>query len=214
MKIKREQGLKQAFSLLELIFVIFLLSLISFFALKQSPNKELDTASNRLLLYIKQTQLQSYINDKFESANTLWHKQRWTLKFFQCRKSVGGIYYSIYSDTNQTGHPSSSESLKDPLTNKNIYSSNYCAKNEYNSEYVLLTQEYHIKEVYLSCNSTSSLGQISFGSDGRVYSRLSNEENEFYEYEIKKPCILKIVHENGNSKSITIENQTGYVYKN
>lgn len=204
---------KNAFSMLELIFVIFLLSLFSYGILNYRQINSLDVAVNRTIIYLKQTRLQAFINDKFDTQDSLWHKKRWTLKFFRCRSSVGGLYYVIYSDSNQTGHPSSNESLKDPLSNKNIYSSNSCSENPNNSKYVLLTQEYDISNVNLSCNNTTSLGQISFGSDGRVYSKLSSEDNEFYENEITEPCLITMTHKNGTSKSIVIENKTGFIYK-
>ena len=153
------------------------------------PNKNIDTlniVTNKITIYLKQTRLQAFINDKYTSSDPLWHKQRWTLKFFRCKKSVGGLYYVIYSDTNKTGHPSASESLKDPLTNKNIYSSNNCNENSKNSKYVLLSKEYDIVDVHLSCNETSSIGQLSFGSDSRVYSKLSNKHNEFYRAQVNQ----------------------------
>ena len=205
---------KNAFSILELIFVITIISLLSYILIPTKNTDTLNIVTNKIIIYLKQTRLQAFINDKFSVDDTLWHKQRWTLKFFRCKKSIGGLYYVIYSDTNKTGHPSALESLKDPLTKKNVYSSNNCNENSNNSKYVLLTKEYDIIDVNLSCNNTTSLGQLSFGSDGRVYSKLSNKDNEFYEYEIKSPCIITMTHKNDNSKSITIENSTGFIYKN
>lgn len=213
MRGRKKLNQKVGFSLIELIIVIFLLSLFSYIMLKSSKVNSLDAVTNRLIIYLKQTRLNAFLDDKYSSSDPLWHKQRWTLKFFRCRESVGGIYYVIYSDLNKTGHPSSLESLKDPLTKKDIYSSNTCIPNENNSSYVLLTQQYDITDIHLSCNATNSLGQISFGSDGRVYSKLSSQENEFYEYSINEPCIIKITHKNGDSRSLIIENDTGYIYK-
>ena len=45
-------------------------------------------------------------------------KKKMDNKIFRCRESVGGIYYSIYSDNNKTGIPSAEDSLKDPLSQK------------------------------------------------------------------------------------------------
>ncbi|XPV83212.1 MAG: hypothetical protein ACNI22_04865 [Halarcobacter sp.] len=42
------------------------------------------------------------------------------------------------------------------------------------SKYVLLTKEYDIIDTNITCNSTKRLGQLSFGNDGKVYSRLVN----------------------------------------
>lgn len=205
---------KKAFSLLELIFVIFLISLFSYIFLKPSHVDSLNTVSNRLIIYLKQTRLQAFLEDQYNHEDPLWHKKRWTLKFFRCKKSVGGLYYVIYSDKNETGHPSASESLKDPLSQKWIYSSNSCSQNQANSKYVLLTQMFDITDVNVSCNTTSALGQLSFGSDGKVYSQLSHKEGGFAEYEIKTPCFITMFHKNGTSKQIIVEAQTGYIHKN
>ncbi len=111
-----------------------------------------------------------------------------------------------------TGHPSFDESLVDPLSNKRVYSTNKCESNKKSSKYVLLTKEFGIEDVEISCNNTRSLGQISFGSDGKVYSKLSSYENENFEYEIKSTCILKIKSRTKDFREIIIEPLTGYSY--
>ncbi len=204
--------MKKSFSLLEVLLTIFLIILIgNFFIIKKEDNS-LDLAINRILLYLKQTRYQAWIDEKDQRNNPLWHKKRWTLKFFRCKKDVGGIYYSIYSDTNMTGHPSLNESLIDPLTNKKVYSSNRCISNKNSSKYVLLTKEFGIDKVEISCNNTKSLGQISFGSDGRVYTKLSSHENKNFEYELQKRCKIRVKSGKQGSKWIIIEGGTGYVY--
>ena len=204
--------MKKAFTLVELIFVIFVLTIIiSYIDIKIQDNK-LNDATNRLLLYLKETRYQSLINNKYNSNDNLWHKKRWTLKLFRCDKNIGGVYYSIYSDINKTGHPSFNESLIDPLTNKKIYSTNKCKIVANRSRYVLLTKEYNIKDIDVSCNNTSSLGQISFGNDGKIYSRLSSYENEYKEYEIKNSCIIKLTSLKNESTEIILEPKSGYTY--
>jgi hypothetical protein len=67
--------------------------------------------------------------------------------------------------------------------------------------------------VKISCNDTTSLGQLSFGSDGKVYSKLSNYNYESNEYEIIEPCSLKFISKDGKSKEILINSDTGYTKK-
>ena len=106
-------------------------------ALKENKLYE---ATNRLVIYLKQTRYQALIDSKEEKSNPFWHKKRWTLKFLRCREDVGGLYYVIYSDTNMTGIPSLNESLIDPLSNKKVYSTNQCELSTNTSKYVLLTK--------------------------------------------------------------------------
>lgn len=203
--------MKKSFSVLELILTITLISFLYITFLPKNKINNLDELTNRILLYMSYTRYVALIDNKFNLDDSLWHKKRWTIKFFRCRETEDGIYYSIYSDKNKSGHPSSEDSLKDPLTKKNIYSSNYCKENSSNSKFVLLTKYFGITDVNISCNETTSLGQLSFGSDGKVYSKLSNYENESLEYEIKEPCSIKFFTKEGENKEIIIIPETSYI---
>ena len=206
--------MKKSFSVLELILTITLISFLYITFLPKNKINNLDELTNRILLYMSYTRYIALIDNKFDLDDSLWHKKRWTIKFFRCRETEDGIYYSIYSDKNKSGHPSSEDSLKDPLTKKNIYSSNYCKENSSNSKFVLLTKYFGITDVNISCNETTSLGQLSFGSDGKVYSKLSNYENESLEYEIKEPCSIKFFTKEGENKEIIIIPETSYIKMN
>lgn len=202
--------MKKSFSLLELILS---LTLIAFLYTVFTSKNKLDTQkqiTDKLSLYINHLRHKALIDNKYDLEDELWHKKRWTIKFFRCQKEVGGIYYVIYSDNNKSGHPRIEDSLKDPLTNKNIYSSNSCKKNQKNSSYVLLTKEFGIDDVNISCNQTTSLGQLSFGSDGKIYSKLSSFKNESKEYEIKQACTIKLMSKNEQKSQITLYPYTGY----
>lgn len=204
--------MKKSFSLIELILVLSIISIIYFSININFNDNKLDELTNRIVLYLKQTRYQALIDEKLDKES-LWYKKRWTLKFFRCRESVGGIYYVIYSDKNMTGHPNLDETLNDPLTNKKIYSSNSCKLTNKTSKYVLITKEFGIKDINVSCNNTNSVGQISFGRDGKVYSRLSNYENQENEYEIQNSCKIELIDENARKNIIVIENNSGYAYK-
>ena len=202
--------MKNSFSILELILVLFILSLITTtFYLKPHENK-LSDAANRIELYLKQTRYQSLIDNKEYQRDEKWHRQRWTFKFFNCSGNKG-IYYVIYSDENKKGHPNENESLLDPLTKKRVYSTHNCEYDEKRSKYVLLTKEFNVVDTNISCNSTKGLGQISFGNDGKVYSRLSTHENRSEDYEIKNSCYVELINKTGQKKSIKIEPNTGFI---
>lgn len=204
--------MKKSFNLLELVLVLTLLGLLYTFFIPQTKIDKLEELTNRINIYLSYLRVQSLIDSQYDES-TLWHKKRWTLKFFRCRESVGGIYFSIYSDKNKSGHPSLDESMKDPLTNKHIYTSNLCKESNQNSKYVLLTKNYNIEKVELTCNNTSGLGQISFGEDGKIYSRLSNIENEFQEFEITKTCKISFFDKNDRTKELIIYPKTAYSKK-
>ena len=202
--------MKKSYFLLEIILTISLIAFLYTLFIPKNKIDNLEELTNRISLYLSYTRFKSFIDNKFDLEDNLWHKKRWTIKFFRCRETEDGIYYSIYSDNNKSGHPSAEDSLKDPLTKKNIYSSNYCKENNSNSKYVLLTKKFGITDIKISCNETTSLGQLSFGSDGKVYSKLSNYENESSEYEIKEPCSIEFFIKEGKNKEIIIFPETSY----
>ncbi|RXJ88647.1 hypothetical protein CRV01_11890 [Arcobacter sp. CECT 8983] len=202
--------MKNSFSILELILVLFILSIITTtFYFKLYQNKLAD-AANRIELYLKQTRYQALIDNKQNENDSLWFRKRWTFKFFNCSNDKG-IYYVIYSDENKKGHPNENESLLDPLTKKRVFSTHHCEYDENRSKYVLLTKEFDVVDTNISCNNTSGLGQISFGNGGKIYSKLSTHENKSEEYEIKNSCFIELINKVGEIKSIKIESNTGFI---
>lgn len=152
----------------------------------------------------------SHIDNKFDISKPLWFQERWTLKFKNCNKTIGGLYYLVYSDTNHGGRVNKNECLKEPLTNRYLYS-NGCVKDSVNdkSKYVLLSKEYGVTKVDVSCYRGSGLGYISFGYDGKVYSYLGTNPKE-----ITTPCKINLYDKHNNMATIIIEPKTGYIYKN
>ena len=76
------------------------------------------------------------------------------------------------------------------------------------------TKEFGIKDVEVSCNNTTSLGQISFGNDGRVYSKLSPYANENFEYEINSRCSIKLIDQENESVELFIEPKVAFAHRN
>lgn len=200
--------MKKSFFILEFILIITVILIVYFsFSMRPIDNK-LDIAKERLILYLKYLRFKSLIDNKLNN-DKYWYMQRWTLKFLRCANS-NDIYYVIYSDKNKTGHPSQNESLIDPLTNKFIYSSNKCIENNINSKYTLLTKNFNVVDISISCNNTSSLGQISFGHNGKIYNKLSRTQEEFSNNMINDKCIIKLKDINNQEKNIII-NKNGLI---
>lgn len=116
----------------------------------------------------------------------------------------------MYSDTyGGTAHFKKTDTLKDPINSKYLYS-NACSEDKLNdkSKYILLTKEYDIQKVDVSCNTTSTIGQISFGYDGKIYSQLGTNIKE-----ITNRCKITMYDSKDNSIDIAIEPKTGYIHK-
>lgn len=204
---------KQSFSLIELIFVIVIISIISSQFLPKLTKSNLSQAANKLIIHLKNTKYQAMIDNKFNHKDEFWFRERWTLKFKNCSKSIGGLYYVVYSDSNHKGSANKSETLKDPLTQKWLYSNNDCVASSNESKDILLTKEYGVTKVDVSCNNTSTIGQISFGYDGKVYTKLGTKPSDTYNYALQEQCSIILYDKSNKNVTLIIEPNTGYVYK-
>ena len=204
---------KKSFSLIELIFTILLISIIISQIIPKNNFSKLNQATNKIILYLKYTRYIAMLDDKYNVNDDMWFKERWTLKFQNCSQKVGGLYYVVFSDRNHKGSPNKDECLKDPITNKYLYSHYDCEAGEDESKYILLTKEFGVTKVDISCNSTSTIGQISFGKDGKVYSRLGTNTYDISKYEIKEKCFVNLFDIKGTKETIVIEAFTGYIHK-
>jgi hypothetical protein len=205
--------MKRSFSLIELIFVIILISILTSQFIPKNNISNLNMAVDKLILYLKYTRYIAMLDNKYDLKDGMWFKERWTLKFQKCSQSIGGLYYVVFSDKNHKGSPNKNECLKDPVTNKYLYSHWDCEAGSDESKYILLTKEFGVTNIQVSCNSTSTLGQFSFGNDGKVYSRLGVSADELNKYEIKETCYIDIYDTINNQATIAIEPYTGYIYK-
>ncbi|MEA2049556.1 MAG: type II secretion system protein [Campylobacterota bacterium] len=200
--------MKKSFSLIEIIFAIAIISVIAI----QTPFKHIDSslqqATNKIKLYLNYTRYIAHIDNKYDINNNEWQKALWTLKFQNCSSSVGGLYFVVNSDTSGgTSHFKKSECLKDPITNKYLYSNSDCEASDDESKYILLTKQYGIKKIEVSCNNTGSIGQISFGYDGNIYSKLGSNQKK-----IEDTCTITLFNQDDKNSTIYIEANTGYIY--
>jgi len=178
--------------------------------LTKNQISKLNLASDKIILYLNYTRYIAHIDNKFNINDDEWERKRWTIKFRYCDVNVGGLYYIVYSDMHGgTAHYKKVDTLKDPLNNKYLYS-NGCKEDSLGdkSKYILLTKEYGIDKIEVSCNTTSAIGQISFGYDGKIYSQLGTNIKE-----IDEQCRIKLFNKNNDFTEIAIEHKTGYIHK-
>ena len=203
---------KKSFSIIELIFVITLIGIINSQVSIKNNLSKIKLAKQQIILHLKYVRYIAMVDDKYEKDNPLWFRKRWTLKFLNCNKNIGGIYYIIYSDENENGYISKDETLKDPLSNQYLYSSQCKEDKIYDkNKLILLTKRYDIKNIIVSCNKTTTIGQLSFDINGELHSKLSNKNNKIDEYKLKSICNIEIYDKNGNKEMIQIHNKTGFI---
>ena len=205
---------KKSFSILEIIFTIVIISILSTQIFYQKRSIKLEQATNKILIHLKQTRYQAMVDNKFDDMDKYWFRKRWTFKISNCKDSIGGLYYLIYTDLNKGGNININETLKDPLNNKFLYANSHCKSSYETSKDVFITKKYGITKIEQSCNKSDTIAKIHFEYDGNIYSKLAGNKDIYkeYEYILKDRCELKIYDDKNNFKTIVIENNTGYIY--
>jgi hypothetical protein len=202
---------KKSFTIIELLFTISILLIVGGYIYSNIKISKINLAANRVILYLNYTKYLASLENHYSVDDEKWFKKLWTFKFQRCRSSVGGFYFIVYSDKDTDGYIDKIETAKDPLTKRYLYSSNYCNEDSLNNnKYVLLTNEYDITQISVSCNETTSIGQISFDQYGRIYSKLTQNE---YSNEILDDCFIKLKNSANEEIEIKISKKTGFIRK-
>lgn len=198
---------KYAFSLYEIIIVILLLAILASFSVPNKKINNLEVLTIQLKEHIWLTRLKAMSDNIYTHQNKdNWHKSRWTIKFMNCQESIGGIYYVIYKDENLKGSPNKTECVIDPVSKKYLYSNNDCIATSDEDHRILITKEYEIDKILISCNQTTTIGQLSFGRFGEVYTKLSDSSADNL---LRNDCFIDIYDRNDVKKQIKISQNTG-----
>jgi len=180
--------------MLELVFVIVIIGIISALVIPRMDRDTLFEATNQTLTHIKYTQHLAMTQDIYSDTDPNWFLQRWKMQFYGC----GG--YVVYSDTNQGGGPDRTESAIDPQSRLFLFTTNTCAENALDYRKVSLRNNFGITGI-----TTTNCGgmDIAFDTLGRPYS--ANAINGV----LKQNCDITITSSSG-SEIIRIHPETGY----
>lgn len=171
---------------------------------------KIDLAKQQLHLHLQYLRYIAMLDHKYEpDPDSQWYKKRWSLRFENCDSDVGGIFYSIYSDESLGGNINKEETLRDPLNNNHIFATSCKQDSLYDkSKFVLLTHYYGVQKVEVSCKGDRVIGLISFGHDGKFYTRFAGD-GELYEEKV--PCVITLYDDKGGEESLVIHPKTSYI---
>lgn len=210
--------MKKAFTMLELVFVIVVVGILSFMAASRFERNTLQEAADQVVGHIRYTQHLAMINDKFISTDATWYKTRWQIIFSTSATYTNGkISYSIFSDMagSHTGQADISEIAKNPLDNSKLLSGGY-AGTFYTSD-SRATKEMNIGNKYgidtYSLSGGCANSRISFDYLGRPITGDSSTSTAAYITSriIKTQC--RVTLQSGtNAIVIAIEPETGFTH--
>jgi len=214
--------MKKAFTMLELVFVIVGIGIISATVLPSTKTNPLAEAATQLVSHIRYTQHLAMVDDKFNSSDNEWYKKRWQLIFQPVKDSGGEIAYSIFSDNNLSsnydGKPTVSDNeIAEHILDKSKYMSGGTHSLINTSKKVdkkmNLTYSYGIESYEIKGNNCNNSTRIVFDYLGRPIYKTLTSYNQSYKNNrlIEGECNITLKSSEG-SITITINSETGYSY--
>jgi len=221
--------MKKAFTLLELVFVILIVGILASVMIPSYQSSSLRQAAIQLQSDIRYTQHLAMMDDRYNSDNTKWFKERWVLYFTHSNESDSKYAYTIFSDTDgtSTGDADENEIAKNPNNkaqlmtggcgsgSRDIRSNNFKGMEKLN-----LGKSYDITNVTFSSSCTfhtskrlyfDHLGRPIKGKLGKSSGDKGNKTSYESDNLIKSECILTLQNSNGDTISLSIMPETGYV---
>ena len=229
--------MKKAFTLMELIFVILVIGILSAVMIPNIENNSLEQAAQQVAADIRYTQHLAMVDDKYNvndmdsvTGQIKWYKTRWQILFSANNGSAtsnGGfpkLAYTIFSDKvgNSTGNPNKSEIAIVPgnpskRMTGGVNTSNalrYWHSNFVGLQRMNLEEQYSINNVVFSPScSVGGSTRLSFDYLGRpIKGNLRFDTAPYVNGDlITSDCNITLTDTNGNSIIITVKPETGFV---
>jgi prepilin-type N-terminal cleavage/methylation domain-containing protein len=226
--------MKKAFTMLELVFVLVVIGILAAVMLPEIKSTKLREAAIQVVSHIKYTQHLAMVDDKFDSNDADWYKERWTIRFkkdlvynlLAPATTYSKVWsYSIYSDKSHDGNPNLSEMARNPLNENQYLSGGYNDTLHLNDEKSMkkmrLGTSYGINEISFSGGCRANILYIYFDHLGRPF----NSMNTINPYEaaatgwhkmLTSACKISLCEGSCNGTSsdteivISIHPETGY----
>ncbi len=211
--------MKKAFTLLELVFVIMVVGVLSAILIPKTERNPLEEATVQLLSDIRYTQHLAIIDDKFDAQDNDWFQRRWQILFGKNVASNSKWAYTIFSDTSghATGDANELEIAINPMNPNQRMTGGYTGAKvlDYSDEDFVgmkklnLGTSYGIDDIVFSCGQ-----RIAFDHIGRPMrgdqSTMTGSYHAAKERLLKEDCTITL-KKDSKTTIITIKPETGYV---
>jgi len=200
---------RPAFTMIELIFVIIIIGILTSLALPRLERDSKQEAADNILSAIRYTQQLALLDNKVSTSNK-WQRKLWSIRF------TGGTdsYYTIGTDKNNNSTISKEETAIDPANGKYFYNSSGAfstiAKDE--SPNIFLGHNYGINSITF-IGGCSSAQHVAFDHLGRPFNNIGNAGWDFAKI-MHSDCTISFGFADNEIENlnISIEKQTGYAH--
>lgn len=209
-----------AFTMLELVFVILIISILAVLALPNFNKDLLAEGADQIMTDLRYTQHLAMNDDKFDpndmrfhlipgysaAYDHLWFREYWRTRFYT---NSGSVYYAVFSDKDREGNidtATHTEPAIDPLSGTYLYVGN-TANDPKNNLNMNLTDTFGIDSVAATCDAGNI--DIYFDVMGRPFSGSIAGSNP-YTALLQNDCNITLTSGARNAV-ITITPVTGYV---
>jgi len=220
--------MKRAFTMIELVFVIVIVGIISVMIAPNFQGNNLRQAADQVVSHIRYTQHLAMMDNKFDTTDANWFQTRWQISFVNNPGSDNQWSYTVFSDFKgvHDGNPNPS-SVADPrseiasnpldpvkfLTGGTSggaliqFDDNRATKN------LNLGNEFGITSVVVAGGGpgTTNVNKIIFDNVGRPYKGANNSFNGPV-HRVAQTQITITLSDGTNNEVIAIEPETGYTH--
>ncbi len=223
--------MKKAFTMLELVFVIVVLGILSYMVASSFQRNPLREAADQVVMHIRYTQHLAMMDDRFDPNESNWYLGRWQIVFANNSGSDNQWAYTIFSDWKggHDGNPNpatstaKSELAYNPQDGTKYLTGGTSGTNLVHygdaeaTKALNLGHAYGITNIIISGGNTgSTASRIIFDEIGRPYrgntnSGTSTVINSLVDRIATTPITVTLIS-NDQNMTIAIEPETGYTH--
>lgn len=200
---------RRAFTMLELIFVIVIVGILSYFATASFQRNTVVEAADQIASHIRYTQHLAMMDSKFDPTDATYYRERWQIRFTTDSSANGNLVYWIMSDKDQDNALNDiTDYAKDPQNPTTLLSGDSSLVNR--NQNLDLTKKYGITTVTNNCAPGAGNGRIFFDELGRPYNDTTFPATAAHQNRITAICTI-VITGGTQTRTIEISPETGYV---
>ena len=204
---------RQAFTMLELVFVIVVLGIIASLAMPRFDRDLKQEAADTVLSDIRFTQNLAMKDFRQDFTDSTWQRSFWKINFEKC--SDDAIFIGIGSDKDYEGDTDKDEAAIDPVNGLPMFWKNTdsCEDGGDNSvsDTIFLTRKFGVKSV-TGTGGCAGLKHIGFDHLGRPHVSFSGSNTPNYGSYMNRACTFTFTMSDGDTFAVTIAPETGYAF--